>query len=94
MSTEPPKRAIWKFEVPLPDTLIETIPSGSYIVAVGQQAGELVFWAEVDPTRQEYFPRRFRIVATGEVYPAGLDYHGTVQMPSGLVWHLMEDSDG
>lgn len=84
------ERVIWKFEMPSKEATID-MPAGAYILAVGQQHGALVFWAQCEPDETRRFPRRFRTVATGEPYPAGLDHHGTVQFPNGLVWHLLEE---
>lgn len=83
------ERVIWKYMIPSPDCTID-MPAGAYVVGFGHQDGQLVLWAEVDPAA-EVKPRAFRIVGIGHGYESGLDHRGLVQMPNGLVWHLLED---
>jgi hypothetical protein len=84
-------RVIWKFEMPGPQATI-TMPAGARIVAVAEQFGAMVFWAECDPTEGRV-DRTFRAAATGEVFPEGLTYRGTALFKGGaLVWHLLEDA--
>lgn len=84
------KHVIWKYMIPSADCTID-MPEDAYVVGFGHQDGQLVLWAEVDP-QAEVKPRAFRIVGTGHEFDAvGLDHRGLVQMPNGLVWHLLED---
>jgi hypothetical protein len=85
------KRAIWKYAMTGSD-VTHDLPAHSFVVAVGQQAGEMVFWAEVDPNEDRKEPRRFLAVPTGGEFPAEFGHLGTVQFPNGLVWHLLEES--
>lgn len=84
------KRAIWKFEMPTPVCTID-MPLGAVVLAFGQQNHALVVWVEADPSEIDRVSRRFLAVNTGTEYEAGFDWHGMVQMPNGLVWHLLED---
>lgn len=54
----------------------------------GEQDGQIVLWAAVDPGngREEV---SFTVVGTGWELPDG-HYRGTVQMPDGFVWHVFE----
>jgi hypothetical protein len=56
-------------------------------VHVGLQNDEIFVWSLnlADITDKD---RIVRLVATGEVYVG--PYYGTVVMPSGLIWHLVE----
>jgi hypothetical protein len=80
--------AIWKF--PLESVVQELqIPVAGKVVHVGQQDGVPTIWVMVDPSQQRQ-GRRFHIVGTGQTLPDSTAYRGTVQMPNGLVWHVME----
>ena len=88
-------RVIHKF--PLQIANDQTIKMPGEIVKplhVGEQNGVLCLWARVDQEK-ESFPHRVRILGTGHVWPLGLsaeNYVGTVQMQSGLVWHVFVDT--
>jgi hypothetical protein len=56
-------------------------------VHVGLQDGKIFVWC-INLAEIEEKERKVRLVATGEVYVG--PYCGTVVMPSGLVWHLVE----
>lgn len=56
-------------------------------VHVGLQDGKIFVWC-INLAEIEEKERKVRLVATGEVYVG--PYTGTVVMPSGLVWHLVE----
>jgi hypothetical protein len=85
----PMAKGIWKFVLPSFEHQV-MMPAKSQVVHVGQQDGAVVVWAVVDP-RVPDEPRRFFTVATGQPFPTDqASYLGTVQMPSGLVWHVLE----
>tara|TARA_E500000305_G_C4024239_1_gene240797 strand:+ start:1832 stop:2056 length:225 start_codon:yes stop_codon:yes gene_type:complete len=66
------------------------MPSAATILSVGEQAGDLVLWAHVD-TSIDASERTIEVHPTGGrqcLDPSG--YIGTVQMRSGLVWHVFE----
>jgi hypothetical protein len=79
---------IWKYSLDEHFQEVE-IPLAGKVIHVGQQGGAPTIWAIVDPEQQSHV-RRFYVVATGGVVPTPAVYHGTVQMPSGLVWHIFE----
>lgn len=81
---------IWKFPLPSDDGVID-MPTGAQVLSVGEQARQLVLWAAVVPD-VAMEPRRFMVVGTGEPFALQpmVDFVGTVQMPSGLVWHVIE----
>lgn len=80
------------FKYPLgeyPGPCTQAMPESAQVVHVGQQGGVVVVWALVDPDA----PKRevtLRVVATGEPFDGY--YLGTVQMPNGLVWHVVHGS--
>lgn len=81
---------IWKFALPLGETTIQA-PTPLRIISVGQQDGQLVAWALIDPDQPPQ-QRHLYILGTGHpVPPEAHHFHGTVQMPNGLVWHVMAD---
>lgn len=90
-------RAIWKFTLTGPKTVV-SMPKGSLILSTQVQEeqspkGHLPqIWALCDPEQTEFVDRTFFIVETGELISYGSSaYAGTVQMPGGLVWHVLEE---
>ena len=80
---------IWKFTIGPGEEPIR-MPEGSRILAVGQQQGDVVVWAACDPHALPEW-RHLTIEGTGGGFGrAARIYHGTVQMPNGLVWHVVE----
>jgi hypothetical protein len=63
------------------------------ILHVGMQNGEFVLWAQVD-TEHEKAVRSFEVFGTGheltEQRGTALFHLATLQMASGLVWHVFE----
>lgn len=82
-------RQIWKFPIEGHDPVLE-MPEGAKVVGFGQQGGQPVMWASVNPGA-ERVRRRFHVVGTGWDFNASWTYLGMVQMPNGLVWHLLEE---
>lgn len=83
------KRVIWKYPLESILTTVE-MPDRAEVVGFGHQGGQLVLWAQVYP-EAGMVHRSFRVVGTGESHDADLVHRGLVQMPNGLVWHLLED---
>lgn len=81
-------RAVWKW--PIADPM--AMPAGARIVHVGQQHGVPTVWALVDPAAPRV-ARRVEVVGTGYKFAAG-EYVGTVLMPNGLVWHVVDLGEG
>lgn len=90
---------IWKFTMTGPETAFR-MPFGSTVLSVGIQEDDIVIWAEVD-IPSAAVTRRFAAYNTGVELPgfvridargiAGTRaFVGTVQMPSGIVWHIFE----
>jgi hypothetical protein len=69
------------------DPVMEYLTVKGRPVHIGLQNGEIYIWClcAVDFAEGE---RLVRLIATGETYIG--PYIGTVVMPSGLVWHLIE----
>lgn len=80
-------KTIWKFEIPVTDRPLVTMPAGARVLHVAEARPDLLWlWAEVDtdaPTEQ----REFVIVGTGHPLPAVSEHHGTVQTGP-FVWHV------
>jgi hypothetical protein len=82
------QRAILKYplgEYPGPCT--QAIPKEARFVHVGQQHGIVTVWAEVPCPVVGLRTVTLRVTATGEPFEG--EYLGTVQMPNGLVWHVV-----
>ena len=60
---------IWKYPIPVEDSLILEIPEGGEILSVMTQNGEAQMWVRVDPSRT-LETRRFRVVGTGHAFPS------------------------
>ena len=68
-------------------------PIRGHVIHVGLQGGDVFVWTEnqiVEGLR--HAERMVRLHPTGKKY-TGL-YHGTVVMPHGLVWHVIEEFEG
>lgn len=67
------------------------MPSKATIVHVQEQHGDPTLWAKVPCEPQSHTCiRTFLVVATGEEFPAGLDYIGTIHL-DWTVWHVLEE---
>lgn len=83
---------VWKFvlDVGSDGRCAVSVPRVREFLHAGEQGGVPVLWAVVDPASDPEVVE-FAVVGTGWEVPAG-SYRGTVQVPSGLVWHLFEVS--
>jgi hypothetical protein len=65
------------------------MPAGAKILHVGEQNDELFIWAKVDSENSNY-SYFVAIVPTGDglSIPSFLKHFITVQMKSGMVWHI------
>ncbi len=63
------------------------MPADSYILNVGEQRGKVVLWAIVVPEKSKVI-YEIGVIATGQNFGQYCAYIGTVQMSSGLVWHV------
>lgn len=78
------------FKYPLNHGDYPQLPAGAQPISVGCQGSTLVLWALVNPGA-ELRTRRIRIFGTGhECDTVAGRFLGTVQMPSGLVWHVFD----
>lgn len=85
-------RRVFKYEVPFHDELVIPMPKGAQLLRFGAQHDQCVVWALVDPDAPAE-ERWFILRGTGhsiERQPEQLNYVGTAQLPSGLVFHLFE----
>lgn len=87
---------IYKYVLEQTDKQTVETPQRAQALHVGEQNGELCLWAAVDPSSPP-MKRPVRIVGTGQEFGAELDgedlrFLGTVQMSSGLVWHVFVES--
>lgn len=87
-------KTIYKYEFAVSDTVKIKTPIGARIISVGcQSEGDwLCVWAEVDSDAETSW-QELRIFGTGHPMPTDnrkMCFIGTVQTPSGLVWHVYE----
>ena len=91
-------RIIYKYHLDLSkidsDALIQIdTPSTFKVLSVQPQGDDLMMWAMVSPDGQ-ITRHYFEIIGTGHTIQrrpyTKRHYHGTVQMPNGLVWHVIE----
>ena len=91
---------IFKYELQITDEQNIAMPSGSRILSVQEQSGNLCLWAVVEK-KNTCRDRKIMIFGTGNPLPEGLrgfsydapsgytaDFIGTVQASNGLVWHV------
>ena len=85
-------RRIYKYRLEITDYQRIELPVGARLLHVGEQSGELYLWAMVWTTNNTE-PCQVRIFGTGNpVYSGDLgEFVGTVQMSSGLVWHVFAE---
>lgn len=79
---------IYKYVLPVEDTAVIQMPEGARPLAVDEQRGSLVLWAEVEDGRP-LVDYTFLVRGTGNprLGNEGV-YLGTVVMSYGLVWHV------
>lgn len=84
---------VWKF--PLPVCSSADMPTGATVLSVGEQDADIVAWALCDPEA----PKVSRLLTahpTGAPLPPvlfGAAFVGTVQMESGLVFHVFDGGE-
>ncbi len=85
------KKVIYKYAIPGASASF-SFPSDAKVVHVGEQYSQVMLWIEHDPLSDTHMMRRnFRIVGTGHKEIEDTWLHiVTVQMKSGLVWHVYE----
>lgn len=67
------------------------LPVNAKIVHVGEQNGVIHIWAQVEQLPRREVRRKFLRVPTGGIVTPNAEHIGTVQMESGLVWHVYEE---
>lgn len=81
------------FKWALQETDVQTInvPEGTTFLHVGEQNGVLCLWGMTNMSGGT-IPRTIAVVGTGNWAPTidEATYIGTVQMSSGLVWHVFD----
>lgn len=83
-------RSIYRYEVPLLDTVEHELTGDPLYVAVTLREDGLEFWAEFD-TEKPVKTRKFVVLGTGHRVLLGMEYRGTGPRTSdGYVWHLYE----
>ncbi len=84
-------RAIYKYPIPVDDTLVVGMPDGAQILTVQVQDGQPCLWALVDPTAALRM-RHIDIYGTGHPmaeHPGR--YIGTFQLHDGrLIFHVFD----
>jgi hypothetical protein len=90
-------KAIYKYKLEIKDKQTIEMPPVDFILHLGEQDGELYIWVMVDLEIPKLIPMEFKILGTGQPTKDPdlglLSYIGSVQMKSGLVWHVFETTD-
>ena len=85
-------RTIHKFKLETTDDIqVFSLPNAHSILKFGEQDGQIVTWIDLRTGETLEVLRKFHIIGTGHDigdYPAA--WLDTVQMSSGLVWHIYE----
>jgi hypothetical protein len=82
-------KTIWKYKL-APRTELE-MPAGAVVLTVGAQGEDVVIWALINSDAQNTEKRTFVDMGTGHHAPEGtMQFIGTVQVDSGLVFHIFE----
>lgn len=82
-------RTIWKFVLPIQDTVEINLPSGSTPLHVAEQDGAVCLWVEVTLGAPNEF-RKFLVRGTGNPLTGDEGpYLGTAQVGM-FVWHVYE----
>jgi len=81
-------KTIYKYEIALSEGTVE-VPENHEVLHIGEQNGRLFMWVLVGDS---YFVKIISSLVIGTGWPvegvSGKGYFGTVQMASGLVWHV------
>lgn len=73
------------------DEMTKTVqlPYALDFLSVGEQDGMVVCWYQFDDTTEKKWKFTLTVVGTGQPHASDIGGHiGTVQMKSGLVWHV------
>jgi hypothetical protein len=84
---------IYKYKLPLTDTLIELeFPMRHSYCDIQLQGDDICIWLIVFDENESLIKKRFKIFGTGQKLDDLIEffYLKTVQMPNGLVWHVFE----
>ena len=90
-------KAIWKYPIVLSDVeerFTIPMPRDSRVVCVGNQYGDLCFWAEVETAEVRKQGYKFLVVGTGHKIrePNSFEYLDTVQFLDGrLIFHIYQE---
>lgn len=82
-------KVIYKYVIP-PDGITISMASGSEILTVDEQQGQITIWVLSDPSRIDE-DRHYIVRGTGMAIDSGWDYIGTAQVDP-FIWHLFEMS--
>jgi len=82
-------KTIWKFPIPMQETVVLTMPAGAQALDVQLQGDVPMLWAlvEADAPRER---RRFFIAGTGRVMRDEAGAHLGTWQQDGYVWHLFD----
>lgn len=91
-------RAIWKFPLPVDDSVDVMMPAGARVLHLELQDGPMCLWALVD-TEAPIVARTFHVIGTGNPaeHVTELPYIGSVQQPFVrevvFVWHVFDGGE-
>lgn len=88
-------KTVWKFPLLPQSPSVVSMPRSAAVIHVGDNGDSgPVLWAIVE-TDAQLVDREFWVYGTDHELPSGItkrDHLGSVQTPSGLVWHVFEES--
>lgn len=85
-------RTVYKYVLPVEDTVEVIMPDGAEVLHIGDQAGTICLWALVDPDAPRV-SRWLRIAGTGHPIAGAVRHLGSVVTYGGaLVWHVFEEA--
>lgn len=84
--------AVHKHTLSHGDNHMPLFPSSCRVFSCGEQAGQIVIWEIHEEEDTALVEKLFKVVMTGEPFEikTGVGIIGTVQMKSGLVFHIFE----
>lgn len=79
-------KTIWKYRLKFFKIQNIDLPQGAKCLLVGEQAGELTLWFEVNP-KMPIITTLIHIIGTGENIPENVKHLGSTQIRE-YVWHI------
>ena len=82
------KQTVHKYVIP-PNNQGVIMYNHAEVLSVGSQGSDVVIWVKENPDNVQVV-RNIMGVMTGDMVDPAHKYHGTVQLPNGIVVHVFE----